>query len=187
MSNTADIPQAPSPRPAIPTSKPETTGDTVTVACKLPHGIVLRVFGFDEIDEPMRDGSWKKIKRPRPLEGLTFTVRGTWAGSAGQAFHRNNSSVAELLPGGYALTQGCPKHIWEQWYAQNQRSMIVRNKIVFAHASHSTIQHEARTFREVRTGMEPLDPSKPGERMPGGVDRRLRIGQITHDEGTSPI
>jgi hypothetical protein len=156
------------------------------VACKLPHGVILRIFDFEEFDEPMRDGTTRRSTRARPIPDLQFTVRGTWLGSAGQAYNERNGAVAELLPGGYALTMGCPKDIWDRWHEQNKASLLVQNKIIFAHATHSTVSGEAAKLRAVQSGLEPLDRSKPAARMPGGVDRRLRIGELEKDDGTAP-
>jgi hypothetical protein len=166
--------------------RPVTTGETVTVACKLPHGIVLRVFDWEEFDEPMRDGSLKRSRRAIPIEAMEFTVRGTWTASAGQAYAKNNAAVQDLLPGGYALTHGVPKQTWDLWYQQNRNEALVKNKIVFAYSSHQTVTEEAQKLRAVKSGMEPLDPQKPAERLPGGVDRRLRLGILETGEGTAP-
>jgi hypothetical protein len=183
MSELTDTPQPPPPRPAVLVSRPATTGETVTIACKMPHGIILRIFDWEEYDEPMRDGSWKKVKRGREIPELQFVARGAWLGSAGQAYNPNNPAVAELLPGGYALTPGCPKEVWDRWHEQNVQSNLVRNKIIFAHHSHSTVQQEASGLRATKTGLEPLDPQKPADRMPGGVDRRLRVGVLDRETG----
>ena len=164
---------------------PATTGETVMVACKLPHGVLLRIFDWQEYDEQQRDGTVKRAKRAIPLE-TEFVVRGPWVASAGQAYNRANSAVAELLPGGYALTHGCPKDLWDRWYDQNRMTALVRNKIIFAHASQPTVNEEACGLRQVKSGMEPLDPRNPAERMPGGVDRRLRLGILEQGEGTTP-
>jgi len=165
---------------------PQTTGETVTIACKLPHGLVLRVFAWEEFDEPMRDGSFKRSKRARPIETMEYTVRGTWTASAGQAYARNNNAVTDLLPGGYALTYGVPKDTWDLWYEQNRHSALVRNNIIFAQLTHVKATEQSKELRSVKSGLEPLDPDKPGERMPGGVDRRLRLGILETGEGTSP-
>jgi hypothetical protein len=188
MSTSDDLglPQQPAPTPATRISRPVTTGDTVTVACKLPHGVILRVFDWEEFDEPMRDGTIRRGRRGKLIPDLQFTVRGTWLGSAGQAYNERNGAVAELLPGGYALTTGCPKEIWDRWHDQNEMSLLVQNKIIFAHATHSTVSIESAKLRAVTSGLEPLDRGKPAERMPGGVDRRVKIGELEKDDGTAP-
>jgi hypothetical protein len=187
MSDDVYLPSGPAPAPAVQFTRGAKTGDTVTVACKLPHGVILRIFDWEDYDEPMRDGSMARRRRSRPIEDQQFVVRGTWAGSAGQAYNAQNIAVAELLPGGYALTHGCPKELWDKWYDQNRKSLLVTNKIVFAHADHTTVNKEARDLRSVTSGLEPLDAKNPSARMPGGTGHRaVRIGVLEQDEGTSP-
>jgi hypothetical protein len=183
-----DLPPGPAPNPAVqPTrlSRPTRSGDTVTVACKLPHGLILRCFREEKFMEPTQTGA-RETTRFMPIDEMQFTIRGTWVGSAGQAFAKNNPSVAELLPGGYALTHGVPREIWDNWYAANKKSQIVRNKVVFAYGSESGASDAARQLRGVKSGLEPLDPDRPADRLPGGVDRRLRVSMLKQDEeGTS--
>ena len=170
----------------VPFDAPATSGETVTVACKLPHGVRLRVYAWEEFDEPMRDGSYKKSKRARPIEHMDYVVRGTWSASAGQAYARNNNAVTDLLPGGYALTYGVPKETWDLWYEQNRNSALVKNNIVFAQLTHTKATEQSKELQIVKSGLEPLNPDKPAERMPGGVDRRLRLGILETGEGTAP-
>lgn len=180
------LPPPPVPRPAVPYSRPVTTGATVTVACKLPSGLILRCFSEEMIEEPQQGGGTKPVRRSRPIPGKQFILRGTWTGSAGQAYAKNNPAVAELLPGGYCLTHGVPKEVWDHWYAQNKDTQLVQKRVVFAVPSLTGATEEAKKGRDVKSGLEPLDADKPASRMPGGVDRRVRMDVLTHDEGTSP-
>ena len=176
------LPPVEQPRPVMPVSRPVTTGDTVTVACKLPHGIKLRVFEWEKYDELLRDGTVREAKRSRPIEGAEFTVRGTWVASAGQAYSASNQMVRDLLPGGYAITTGCPRDIWDRWLEQNKESPLVRNAIIFASAS--SVDKQAHENAGVLSGMEPINKEAPGARMPGGVDRRLKIGILENTNDT---
>ena len=182
-----ELPAPPQPRPAIPTSEPATTGETVTVACKLPAGLLLRIFQKQKYMEPTQSGVMKETDVWVAIPGRQYAVRGTWAASAGQAYNQGNTAVAELLPGGFALTHGVPKDIWDEWYAQNKDTAIVRKGVVFAAPGMQAATVEAKQARNVKSGLEPLDPDKPAERMPGGVDRRLRVS-ILQEGGpdTSP-
>lgn len=178
----SQLPPAGEPRPVIPVSRPAMVGATVTVACKLPHGLKLRIFAWEKYDELMRDGTVREGKRSRPIPDMEFVVRGTWVASAGQAYNQNNAITRELLPGGYAITYGCPKDLWDLWYEQNKESNLVRNHIVFA--SVGSPNDEAHEHSGVLSGMEPVNKDAPGERMPGGVDRRLKIGVLETGDNT---
>jgi hypothetical protein len=185
MASTIGMPPPPVPTPAIRHSRPVSTGQTVTVACKLPSGVLLRCHQMEKIAEPQQGGGYRDIMRSRPIPDKQFAIRGPWSGSAGQAYNKGNPAVAELLPGGYALTHGVPKEIWDHWLSENKNTPLVRNRIIFAYPAVATVTEEAHKLRAVKTGLEPLDPDKPAERMPGGVDRRMRLGILTQDEGTS--
>lgn len=182
MANT-DLPPAPVPRPRIAPSEPETTGETVTVACKLPGGLILRMFEEFEYQEPSQTGM-RDVKGYKPKQDKQWTIRGTYVASAGQAYNQANNAVAELLPGGYALTYGVPKEIWDNWYHYNRNTQMVKNKVVWAMPSLPAATERARTedMRKVKSGLEPLNPARPAERMPGGVDRRLRMSVLDRDE-----
>jgi hypothetical protein len=184
-SREVELPPPPVPHPAVTADDPVRTGETVTVACKLPAGLILRCFEWEKFKESTRDGL-QDSKRAREKPEMRFVVRGTWVGSAGQAFARNNPAVAELLPGGFALTPGCPKEIWDLWFEQNKESALVKNRVIFAHPEHASVVKSAQDHRAVTSGLEPVHPDNPGERL-GGVDRRLRaVGQLVNDEGTTP-
>ena len=185
-----ELPPPPPPRPAVRHSRPRSTGSTVTVACKLPGGLLLRCFQEYKEQEPQRDGTNKEVRIWRPIPTMQFAVRGTWVGSAGQAFAKGNSAVAELLPGGYCLTHGVPKDVWDLWYSQNKDTQLVRNRVIFAVSSYTSAVEEAKKQRNVRSGLEPVDPAEPFRKMPGGANRAergLRVEVLAEDDGmTSP-
>ena len=168
-------PPPPNPRPAVHYSRPTKTGDTVFVACNLPHGLILRVFEWEKYTEPKRDGTVGDAKRSVPIAGMEFIVRGPWSASAGQAYVANNGAIGDLLPGGYAISEGCPKEVWTGWLEQNKRSHLVLNRIVRANKSRLDLIAEIVKDAGVLSGLEPLDRANPGARM-GGIDRRLRFG-----------
>jgi hypothetical protein len=179
------VPPAEEPRPVVPVSRPSSTGDTVTVACKLEQGLVLRVFEWEKFPELMRDGTVRDGQRARPIPELQFTLRGTWVASGGQVHNPNNTMVQELMPGGYALTHGVPRQTWERWLEQNRAEPYVTNRIVFAYPTGDPgLAKEAQANAHVKSGMEPVDPKNPAARIPGGMDRRLRIGILETGEGT---
>ena len=82
------LPPPPVPTPAIRHSRPVSVGQTVTVACKLPNGLHLRVFEMHKIQEPQQYGGTKPADQSRPIPGMEFIIKGPWVGSAGQAFAR---------------------------------------------------------------------------------------------------
>jgi hypothetical protein len=187
MMSGQQLPPPPEPRPAVRYSRPVETGQTVCVACKLPGGVLLRVFEPYTRMDPQQDGTAKPVKEWRAIPDLKFSVKGPWVASAGQAFMPQNSAVAQLLPGGFAITYGVPKDLWDRWLDQNKETNLVRKGIIFAAPSMMAATEEAKKARDVKSGLEPVDPNNPATRMPGGVDRRLRVSILQEGgEDTSP-
>jgi len=115
--------------------------DTVTVACKLPNGLHLDVNGFDRV-----------------------TIKGN-------ALPFGESAVDYRIVGGYALTPGVPRDLWDAWLKDRTTMDIIVKGIVFAQEKPADVVAEAKNGAKVITGLEPIDPDKPGnglERVPVG-------------------
>ena len=121
----------------------------VSVACKVPNGLVLRQFksrkenqlvlggGSREVEVFYQTGEGIKVNGPKPL-------------SAQPNF---------AMPGGYALTHDVPADLWESWLNANKDSMMVKNKQIFAAASSEAASRMAVEHEEVKSNLEPLDPA----------------------------
>jgi len=127
------------------------SGETVTVGCKLPNGLVLRVFNVVERQEPVMGGGTRTVKVCEPREE-TYTVHG-WS-------HAQNAAPHCTIIGGYALTEGIPKAYWDLWLSQNQKSAMVVNGLIFAQNTVASARDQAKDGKEVRSGLERLDPKK---------------------------
>lgn len=130
---------------------------TVTVACKLPHGLMLEV-----VDPAV-------FADVNPQNGVVARPPGKRVHVAGCA-----RPIGVPLPddapqvvGGYALTQGVPAAFWEQWLAQNEEAPFVKQKLIFAHEKAGAAVGEAKEKREVRSGFEGMNPDKPAP----GIER----------------
>ncbi len=137
--------------PAI-RSEPGKGSQTVTVASKFPAAIILQACRESTWYEETREG---RVKRNRfDKAGPTFTVRGTSQpnGQLPKGYRRPN------IEGGYALTRGVPRDLWETWLAQNQDTDLVKNKVIFASPDHDELIGLARDHEHVRSGLEPLNP-----------------------------
>lgn len=135
---------------------PASSGETVTVACKLPHGLLLRVYDMVDAQEPVLGGGIRQFKRPvqRPEQ---FLIQGS-------------AVPFGIIPGfrfegGYALTEGVPKELWERWFEANKGSDMVKNGLIFAHTRLGHALGQAHEQIEVLSGLEPLkmkdDPRVP--------------------------
>jgi hypothetical protein len=112
--------------------------DTVTVACKLPNGLHLENRGSD--------GTRQRV-----------TLNG-----ARLATDVNGMPIAtHELAGAYGLTPNVPAKFWEQWVKENAGYGPYARGLVFAQADGANARAQARELAELKTGLEPLDPSKP--------------------------
>jgi len=135
----------------INTSNKKTDGETVSVACKLPHGLVLRIFNICEIDVPVMGGGFKKEKQAQERDEA-YVVHG-WS-------HAQNAAPHCTIIGGYAITEGIPKQHWELWLSQNKNSDMVKNHLIFAQNTVASVKDQSKEHAEQRSGLERLDPTK---------------------------
>lgn len=152
-----EAPQGKMPEPA----KPATGTDTVTVACKVPGGLIFDLCEMVDDYEPVMGGGQKKVKKAAPTG-----VRVVLAGPAReqQAMRRGLNGDGSTLAGGYALTSGVPREHWEKIERDYRDLPAFVNGLVFAQKSDVAAMSEARNRRELTTGMEGIDPENPGKR-----------------------
>lgn len=131
-------------------NKTSSAGAKVTVACKLPHGLILRVFEARTAPELVHGGGSR-------------TVRTFWP--TGESVRLNGNTtpygVAPTWPivGGYGLTQGVSKDLWDAWLEQNKGSAVVKGELVFAYEKAGMVEGRATEQIEIKSGLEPLDPA----------------------------
>lgn len=99
---------------------------TITVGCKLPHGLILE------------------------HGGKTITLKG-W----------HSSRVA----GGYGLTEGVDKDVFEAWLKAHADLPMVKRGLVFAQERAHSAEACAREREKVRSGLEGLNRDKPGAKL----------------------
>lgn len=128
---------------------------TVTVACKMPHGLVLRVFDMVEVQEPLPGGGTKPVPKAQPRP-QTVTLKGY--------LEKYNPELPPAARGSsFALTHGVDKEFFETWLKQNQDLDLVRNNLVFA--MKRVDKAKLREFEKQRSGLEPVDRA----RLPKGI------------------
>lgn len=126
--------------------------DTVTVACNLPNGLILRVFNMAERSEPVMGGG-TKIAQYAVQAGEPVTVHG-----AAVPF---GAPPRVTTAGGYALTPNVDAEFWAKWLEQNKDHDAVKNGLIFALPRQDSAAKEAENRSKVKSGLEPLDPEKP--------------------------
>jgi hypothetical protein len=128
------------------------SASTVTVACKLPNGLILQLWEMGDEFESSPTGT-RTIKKAHK-KGEPIKLNGC-ALKFGQ--------VPEVpMPGGYALTQ-VPADFWEEWVAQDPNRDVLVNRVIFAHSTMDATSQQAREqhVEKVKSGLEPIDPKNP--------------------------
>jgi hypothetical protein len=123
---------------------------TVTVGCKLPHGLELRVFEMEERDEAVIGGGTRVVKVARSA-GTSVQINGN-AVPHGQA-------PRHQIVGGFAITSGVDADFWAKWLEQNKDSAIVKSGLIFAAAKAEDIKTEGCNRAKIKSGLEPLAQS----------------------------
>jgi len=151
---------------------PSTTGETVSIACKLPNGLIMRVFDMVEASEPVLGGGHRASKMAQ-MRGEPVVIYG----NASPYGERPQNDVLH----GYAITSGVSKEFWELWLEQNKDSALVKNRIIFASDYKDTnvsVEDEAKDHLDTRSGLEALERDSRGNM----TDRRIQRRIATADE-----
>lgn len=122
---------------------------TVTVACKIPNGLIIHIEKREKTVEPSPAGGrtievGRRIGEPIVLNGPTNALTG--------------QPPAHQIVSGYGLTHGVPKDFWDKWIKDNAGLDVVVNGLVFAHEKREDAEAQARDQKSLRTNLEPLDP-----------------------------
>jgi hypothetical protein len=134
--------------------RPSSAGAKVTVACKMPNGFWLDGFRSKQVQEAILGGGSREV---------TQYFR---TGDRIRIFGTNNAPPQNLALGGYALTHGVDKELWDAWLELNKTGDMVRNNIVFAYEKAEMTLGRAKEHRKQATGTEPIDPRNPQAHMP---------------------
>jgi hypothetical protein len=149
---------------------PETTVtrafETVTVGCKIPNGLILRLFRPAEVLEQTRDGLMK-VKMAEPTGEQVVLNGSRYPGKP------DEDERPYIIMHGVAFTPDVSKDFWDTWLEQNKATDMVKRGLVFARAHDSDLRSQAAEMREVKSGLEPIDPDKPGARI---GERKLERG-----------
>lgn len=154
--------------------------ETVTVACKMPNGITMRLHEMVE-ERRIVNGMVIEEKIARLVEagGTNCELPGRYKLNGFSIdLHAMSTGVPpdHEIQGGYGLTYGIPRDYWERWAQTDGKDFVARN-IVFAAASEQRARDKAREMKGVASGLEPIDQSNPGART--GLGRRVERGTRT--------
>jgi hypothetical protein len=110
-------------------SKLETSATTCIVGCKLSNGLTVELFSG-------KIGSDRRTVWKQTLKGMN-DVR---------------------IVGGYGLTHGVDTEKMTEWLKRNAEHPAVKNGLIFMHTEVAGAKDRAREGREIRTGLEAINP-----------------------------
>jgi len=130
---------------------PQSSG-TLTVACKLPNGLILRT--FDMVDTHEQGPLQSRTVKMARYTGQSFKINGN-------SFAQNKAPMfGQMENHGFALTHDVPADLWNKWLEQNKDAEIVQRGHIFAHGDGRSVRAEANEKKAEKTGLERLDQKK---------------------------
>lgn len=148
---------------ATPASPSARSGETVTVGCKVPNGMILRVFETVLVRVPAGGGTM--IEEPQAREIGRHVVNGP-------KWPVNQPMPEYMIVGNAGITNGVPADFWAKWLEQNAEHDAVINKMIFAMPTQDGAVDFAKERAEQRSGAEPLK-QEGDERRPRPLNRNL--------------
>ncbi len=121
--------------------------ETVTVACKMPNGMILQVCDLMDVPSPEPGRPHHTVKEWRPV-GEKVTINGPAVQFGDIPEYR--------IVAGYALTEGVPAQFWDRWLEQHKDDASVKNKLIFAHERTVHVVDMAKDHKSVQSGLQPL-------------------------------
>jgi hypothetical protein len=127
--------------------------DTVTVACKLPTGLIATLCEEAHI---METPQGKTAIAGAVKEEVFFRGPGLQRRmeSGGQVLGEH-----PLVAGGFGLTPNVSKAFWDQWAIENKNYAPFKNGFIFALAGDGA-KREAINRRDHKSGFEPINPPR---------------------------
>ena len=113
--------------------------EMVTVGCRAPNGLILRV-GLKSVD-----GNIVDMGKTQRVYGPTNRII---AADGGTIFS------------GHGITD-IPKDFWDAWIKENKDTAIVKEGFIFAQPKEASTRAEAKDKATNMIGLEPYNPAKP--------------------------
>ena len=133
---------------------------TMTVACKIPNGLMLRVFVAEKQTVNVMGGGVKEITLSRPTE---------WSQKLNGPAKKIGTDVGWQIIHGAGLTHGVDADQFARWLEQNKDTEMVRLGLVFGQPKANDTIAQAQEHRAEKTGLEAIDPSN----MPTEFKRKI--------------
>ena len=133
----------------------ESSGETVSIACKIPMGLILHVFKKSITPTKMESGAIRDVEGYDRF-GKEYRIYGP--------SHPQDGGPHCLIVGDYAITPNIPKEHWDLWFAQHRNDDMVINRMIFANST-SKVGGQAKEQKDLKSGLERRDPNKLPETL----------------------
>ena len=126
---------------------------TVYVACKLPHGLILRIFKQTTVEKPVvGDATRVRDESRAQIMASPIKIKGYCV--------PNGKVQLPSMPASYAVTPNVDEEFIRTWFEQNKDTPLVTGKFVMFHAKEDSLRSMIRENEKRRNGFEPLNPEK---------------------------
>jgi hypothetical protein len=152
---------------------PATGTETVSVACKIPQGFDCTIHEKREFKQVTK-GGMAVTEQSFPTE-LGFRLKGPARGQ--------NEGPRVLTAGGFAITQGVDKALWDAWREQYKDHPAVKSGLIYSLGSSNKTIDAAKERKGMKTGLERLNPHDmpkidPNFKVKTADENPSQIGQI---------
>ena len=134
----------------------------VTVASKLPHGLVLELEDEIKDKEPILGGGHREVKR--------FRKNGQSVVSNGMV-RPFGAPYSPTVQEGVGLTFGVDVDFFQKWLTQKKDYPPVVAGMIFAASTTEHAVDHAREISGLKSGFEPLDPDSVPDEFKGDVTK----------------
>lgn len=144
----------------------------VTVACKVPNGLLLRIGNWQDYNVSDRFGGTRAEKIWVPV-GEPVKINGPARGFGEPPRHPEQD--------GFALTHGVDADFFAKWMHDNADLDVVKHGLIKAHEKPMELKAQTREAAHVKSGMEPLEldgGQMVDKRIPRRVVKTERIGEM---------
>ncbi len=159
--------QPAAPVATAPPAPSKRANRTVTVACKIPNGIVIQNHQLVDGFEPVFGGGNRPVKVGQPV-GNPITL-------VGPSRSFNSDPDLKRVVGGYGLTFGVDADYFEKWMKDNAHTDMVAKGLIFSHESDARVVDQAKDMKSIQSGLEPL---RPDAKKPDGTHADPRMKSI---------
>lgn len=142
----------PTERPKPDASPKSKSGRKCVVACKIPNGLILRLFKMVPTDVAVMGGGTKTVTQASVIDDVG-SVRVN-----GPAVPFGKIPKYLITETGYALTSNVDRDFMEEWLRQNKDHDAVRRNLIFMQADEASARDATADHEKTRSGLEPLVP-----------------------------